>query len=207
LTVWKEKFWQFEKGNFDSLVMENFDSLEREILTVWKGKFWQFRKENFDGLEKENFDSLERKILTIWNLHNLRKIPPIKPNLNSTEMSNIKNGNSNDSQINDFEYDPSDTKHNKITINVWICLHCFYYDMLFVLYQHGKLHISLIVEKCINHMENWENLFLFLDGNETINFPIKKIFTIRKKVPKSFVTYFPCFMLYELWFMLMWLYF
>jgi hypothetical protein len=34
LTVWKKKFWQFGKGNFDSL--------EKEILTVWKRKFWQF---------------------------------------------------------------------------------------------------------------------------------------------------------------------
>jgi hypothetical protein len=50
LTVWKGKFWQFEK--------ENFDSLKRKILTVWKGKFWQS--------EKENFDSLKRKILTVW---------------------------------------------------------------------------------------------------------------------------------------------
>jgi hypothetical protein len=34
LTVWKGKFWQFGKGNFDSL--------RKEILTVWKGKFWPF---------------------------------------------------------------------------------------------------------------------------------------------------------------------
>jgi hypothetical protein len=31
LTVWKGKFWQFGKGNFDSL--------EWKILTVWKKKF------------------------------------------------------------------------------------------------------------------------------------------------------------------------
>ncbi len=72
-SVWKEKFWQFGKGNFNSL--------KREILTVWKGKFWQFEKGNFDSLkreiltvwkwnfwqfEKENFDSLKREILTVW---------------------------------------------------------------------------------------------------------------------------------------------
>jgi hypothetical protein len=43
LTVWKRKFWQFEK--------ENFDSLEWKILTVWKGKFWQFGREIFDSLK------------------------------------------------------------------------------------------------------------------------------------------------------------
>ncbi len=73
LTVWKGKFWQFKK--------KNFDTLEREVLTVWKGKFWQFEMENFDTLkreiltpwkgkfwqfEKRNFDSLERNILTVW---------------------------------------------------------------------------------------------------------------------------------------------
>jgi hypothetical protein len=56
LTVWKGKFWQFEKGNFDSL--------KSWILTVWKGKFWQFEKGNFDSFKKENFDSLKRRILT-----------------------------------------------------------------------------------------------------------------------------------------------
>jgi hypothetical protein len=89
LTVWKGKFWQFGKGNFDSLEREiltvwkvkfwqfekgNFDSLKREILTVWKVKFWQFEKGNFDSLEREildslkkgNFDCLEREILTVW---------------------------------------------------------------------------------------------------------------------------------------------
>ncbi len=49
-TVWKRKFWQFEKNNFDSLKKKN--------LTVWKKKFWQFGKGNFDSLEKE--------ILTVW---------------------------------------------------------------------------------------------------------------------------------------------
>ncbi len=58
LTVWKGKFWQFGKGDFDSL--------KREILTVWEGKFWQFEKENFDSLKKGNFDSFKRKILTVW---------------------------------------------------------------------------------------------------------------------------------------------
>jgi hypothetical protein len=81
LTVWKGKFWQFEKGNFDSLKRKiltvwkrkfwqfgkgNFDSLEREILTVWKGKFWQFKKGNFDSLEKEILTVWKRKILTVW---------------------------------------------------------------------------------------------------------------------------------------------
>jgi hypothetical protein len=69
LTVWKGKFWQFEKGNFDSL-KGNFDSLKRIILTVWKGKFWQF--------EKGNFDSLKRIILTVWNKR--APNPPPLPN-------------------------------------------------------------------------------------------------------------------------------
>ncbi len=56
LTVWNGKFWQFEKGNFDSL--------KREILTVWKGKFWQFEKGNFDSLKRKIFDSLKRENLT-----------------------------------------------------------------------------------------------------------------------------------------------
>jgi hypothetical protein len=46
LTVWKGKFWHFEKEN----------------LTVWKGKFWQFGKGNFDSLKTE--------ILTIWKENN-----------------------------------------------------------------------------------------------------------------------------------------
>jgi hypothetical protein len=41
LTVWKGKFWQFEKGNFDSLNKKN--------LKVWKGKFClgSCKKKNF----------------------------------------------------------------------------------------------------------------------------------------------------------------
>ncbi len=58
LTVWKGKFWQFEK--------RNFDSLQRKILIVWKVKFWQFEKGNFDSFEKEIFDSFEKEILTVW---------------------------------------------------------------------------------------------------------------------------------------------
>jgi hypothetical protein len=42
LTVWKGKFWQFEK--------ENFDNFERKI-------FWQSEKEIFDSLKTKNFDS------------------------------------------------------------------------------------------------------------------------------------------------------
>ncbi len=96
LTVWKAKFWQFKKKNFDSLKRknltvwkrkfwqfgkQNFDSFKRKILAVWKRKFWQFKKKNFDSLErkiltvwkgnfwqfeKQNFDSLKRKTLTVW---------------------------------------------------------------------------------------------------------------------------------------------
>ncbi len=50
LTVWKGKFWRFEK--------EIFDGFKRKFLTVWKRKFWRFEKKNFDGLK--------RKILTVW---------------------------------------------------------------------------------------------------------------------------------------------
>jgi hypothetical protein len=63
-------FWQFEKGNFDSL--------KREILTVWKG----------------NFDSLKRKILTVWkgNFDSLKnKIQGIPSEL--CNCTNNHNGN------------------------------------------------------------------------------------------------------------------
>jgi hypothetical protein len=66
LTVRKREFWQFEKGNFDSLEKEISDSLKREILTVLNGKFWQFEKGNFDSFEKEISDSLKREIFTVW---------------------------------------------------------------------------------------------------------------------------------------------
>jgi hypothetical protein len=86
----KRKFWQFEKGNFDSLEMEILTVWKRKFLTVWKRKFWQFgkgnfwqfgkekfwqfgkgnfdslKKEIFDSLEKEIFDSLEKEILKVW---------------------------------------------------------------------------------------------------------------------------------------------
>jgi hypothetical protein len=59
LTVWKGKFDNLEKENFDSLKRKILTVLKREILTVWKG--------NFDSLEKENFDSLiiEKTWITI----------------------------------------------------------------------------------------------------------------------------------------------
>jgi hypothetical protein len=72
LTVWKRKFWQFGK--------ENFDSLKIEILTVWKGKFWQFGKENFDSLKRkfwqfENWN-FGRFRDTVKSHHNFRTAPP-----------------------------------------------------------------------------------------------------------------------------------
>ncbi len=58
LTVWKGKFWQIEKGNFDSL--------KREILTDLKEKFWQFKKENFDSLKRNILTVWKGKFLTVW---------------------------------------------------------------------------------------------------------------------------------------------
>jgi hypothetical protein len=61
LTVWKAKFWQFGKKNFDSLKMK--------ILTVWKEKFWQFGNENFDSLEREIWNFVWRENLNYrWSL-------------------------------------------------------------------------------------------------------------------------------------------
>ncbi len=67
LTVWKRKFWQFGKGNFDTL--------EKEILTVLKEKFWQFEKGNFDSLKNENRLINTYISMTEWAFHNLWRLP------------------------------------------------------------------------------------------------------------------------------------
>ncbi len=78
MTVWNGQFWQFGKGNFDSLEKEIFDSLSWKILTIWNGKFWP--------LWKGNFDSLEKEILTVWK----RKFWQLGTgNFNSLEKENF----------------------------------------------------------------------------------------------------------------------
>jgi hypothetical protein len=65
LTVWKGKFWQFGK--------ENFDSLERKILTVWQGNFWQLSRHCKFG--DTVWKSLEHSILLyLYILHEVGSI-------------------------------------------------------------------------------------------------------------------------------------
>jgi hypothetical protein len=70
-----ENFWQFEKGNFDSLKRKFLTVWKGKFLTVWKGKFLTVWKGKFLTVWKGNFDSLKREIFLKSQIFGISILP------------------------------------------------------------------------------------------------------------------------------------